>query len=445
MKKYFKIPQDYLVVLENTKTALIEVSEKALGFVKENILGMQKQEATALKQRQKDFDKRVFEYRNDFMKNCPYHERLGGADVITRSYSRIIEYYNKNKEFEAEANELNNLETLFDIEPIKYKALSDCTKELGQLKYVWDLVSLVDFQFASWSTTMWDKIDPDNLEMLVKNFQTNLCNPNSALNKEIKTWKTFTSLLDRVKNMAQVMPLVKDLNSEFMKDRHWQRLKDHIESDIPYDQPTFCLNDLIKLELHKHVDFVTDLVDSAGKEHKIEVKIKQISKAWEDYTFTMVVPPGFDVPLLTEVGEIQEFVDADQMILMGMLSQKDVEEFRDKVDSQLKAVRQVDQVIQAWLKVQGNWRRLEPIFIGSDDIKLQLPEQAKRFEGIDAQFKDMLREAAEDVNVVNCCTVDGRLTLLQNFQLEIELCEKSLKEYLGEKKKIFPRFYFASE
>ena len=57
----------------------------------------------------------------------------------------------------------------------------------------------------------------------------------------------------------------------------------------------------------------------------------------------------------------------------------------------------------------------------------------------------MLREAAEDVNVVNCCTVDGRLTLLQNFQLEIELCEKSLKEYLGEKKKIFPRFYFASE
>lgn len=50
LKKYVKIP-DYLVVLENTKTALIEVSEKALGFVKENILNMQKQEATALKQR----------------------------------------------------------------------------------------------------------------------------------------------------------------------------------------------------------------------------------------------------------------------------------------------------------------------------------------------------------------------------------------------------------
>jgi dynein heavy chain len=179
---------------------------------------------------------------------------------------------------------------------------------------------------------------------------------------------------ERVKNMAQVMPLVKDLNSPDMKDRHWTRLMAHIERDIPYNQDSFCLNDLIKLELHKHIDFVSDLVDSAGKENKIELSIKKISKNWEQQEFTMKYKG--DVPLLsiTEVGEIQEIVDQDQMTLMGMLSQKDVEEFREKVDGQLKTVRQVDSVIQAWLKLQGNWSRLEPIFIGSDDIKLQLPE-----------------------------------------------------------------------
>jgi hypothetical protein len=44
--------------------------------------------------------------------------------------------------------------------------------------------------------------------------------------------------------------------------------------------------------------------------------------------------PKNEVPLLniTSVGEIQEFVDADQMTLMGMLSQKDVDEFREKVE-----------------------------------------------------------------------------------------------------------------
>jgi dynein heavy chain len=55
------------------------------------------------------------------------------------------------------------------------------------------------------------------------------------------------------------------------------------------------------------------------------------------------------------------------------------------------------------------------------------------------------REAYEDTNVVNMCSVDGRLKLLEDFSLEIEICEKSLKEYLGEKSKIFPRFYFCSE
>jgi predicted protein tyrosine phosphatase len=70
---------------------------------------------------------------------------------------------------------------------------------------------------------------------------------------------------------------------------------------------------LIKLELHKHVDYVTDLVDSAGKEHKIETKIKQISEAWADYTFTMkwMKAGEQEVPLLVDTGDIQECVDQD--------------------------------------------------------------------------------------------------------------------------------------
>jgi hypothetical protein len=48
-KHQLKMDVDYLVGLENSKTALVEVSEKALGSVKESILNMQKQEAASLK------------------------------------------------------------------------------------------------------------------------------------------------------------------------------------------------------------------------------------------------------------------------------------------------------------------------------------------------------------------------------------------------------------
>ena len=82
--------------------------------------------------------------------------------------------------------------------------------------------------------------------------------------------------------------------------------------------------------------------------------------------------------------------------------------------------------------------------MGSEDIKLQLPDEAKRFETIDGAFKEMLREAREEPGVIVDCTWEGREELLNNFFLEIETCEKALNEYLEEKKKVFARFYFVS-
>jgi dynein heavy chain len=317
-KHQLKMDTDYLVGLENSKTALADVSEKALGSVKEAILGMQKQEAASLKDKQKDFDKRVYEYRNEFLKGLPYHVKDSGDSIIADSYAKITEYYKTTNAYENEAADLNNLETLFDIEPIKYKALQDCKGELLNLKVCWDLVALIDYQFASWSTTLWNDIDPDELERLIKQFQGNQCSPNSAQNKDIKSWKAFVSLNERVRNMAQVMPLIKDLHSPFMKDRHWKRLMGITGQQIPYDQPTFCLDDLIRLELFKYAEDVTELVEGAAKEEKIEMNINKITKVWESLDFNFV--DYNEVPILGDISEVVEIVDQDQMTLMGMLS-----------------------------------------------------------------------------------------------------------------------------
>jgi len=95
--------------------------------------------------------------------------------------------------------------------------------------------------------------------------------------------------------------------------------------------------------------------------------------------------------------------------------------------------------------VQRNWQRLEPIFVGSDDIRAQLPEDTKRFEKVDNEWKDLMREAKEEPGVVAACTADGREELLNTFNSEIETCEKALNDYLQAKKKIFARFYFVSD
>jgi hypothetical protein len=65
-KHQFKMDTDFLVGLENSKTALDEVSMNALGPVKETILPLQTKEASNIKDRLIKFEIKVGEFRLDF-------------------------------------------------------------------------------------------------------------------------------------------------------------------------------------------------------------------------------------------------------------------------------------------------------------------------------------------------------------------------------------------
>lgn len=73
-----------------------------------------------------------------------------------------------------------------------------------------------------------------------------------------------------------------------------------------------------------------------------------------------------------------------------------------------------------------------------------MPDDTKRFEKVDIEFKDMMRDAFDNPGVIEACCTDGREELLNGFNTDIESCEKALNAYLEEKKKVFPRFYFLS-
>lgn len=70
-----------------------------------------------------------------------------------------------------------------------------------------------------------------------------------------------------------------------------------------------------------------------------------------------------------------------------MLTSKYIAHFLEEVSHWQKQLSTADQVINIWFEVQRAWSHLESIFIGSDDIRNQLPEDATRFDHIDEQFK----------------------------------------------------------
>lgn len=80
------------------------------------------------------------------------------------------------------------------------------------------------------------------------------------------------------------------------------------------------------------------------------------------------------VPLLCTDAELIETLEDNQVQLQNLMSSKYIAHFLDEVSSWQSKLSVADSVISIWFEVQRTWTHLESIFIGSEDIRSQMPE-----------------------------------------------------------------------
>jgi dynein heavy chain, axonemal len=144
---------------------------------------------------------------------------------------------------------------------------------------------------------------------------------------------------------------------------------------------------------------------------------------------------------------ITEALETDNLTLQNMSGGKYVqgnEKFKQMVNDWQTKLGTVESVLTCWGDVQKKWQALESIFIGSADIRVQLPEDSKRFDAINADFQDLMRSAPDVTDVIQACNFEGRDERLNNLLSQLEMCEKALQDYLETKRIAFPRFYFVA-
>lgn len=147
------------------------------------------------------------------------------------------------------------------------------------------------------------------------------------------------------------------------------------------------MNDLVLLDLNKYEDDVKNTVDKSVKEMSMEKSLKEFTEIWNEMQFEYLPHPRTKINLLKVKEEIIEVLEDNQVQLQNMLNSKFVGHFYNEVAEWQIKLNTADHVINLWLEVQRTWAYLEAIFIGSDDIRTQLPEDTKRFEVLDKEFK----------------------------------------------------------
>ena len=362
---------------------------------KEEIQPIQNSMAESISKDVANFANKVNRFRMNFRTNAPFSY----TGPSSEAYKMLDQHVNLLRNIEKEALEFHDLEELFELAESEYVELKDSRSEIVILKKAWDITALVDAKFEKWSGTLWLDIDCDNLLEETSHLDKQV----STLPRGMRNWVVYKTLSDRVKNMAVVIPLIGELHNEAMQDRHWKSVMTLTHSH--FDKGAhFCLANVLDLKLHAHVDDVQEIVEVAVKERKIEKRMQSIEDAWTGLAFNFVPYKDSETKMLGASSDIVEVLEEHQLNLQTMAGMgKFVDYFRDRVEEWQRTLGTVETVLKLWTSVQRTWMSLESIFLTSKDIRSQLPDDTKRFEGIDQSFRNMMGDVINTPVVVQAC------------------------------------------
>lgn len=434
LKKYGKNLDDYEVKLLSEAPMKWDSTVNLVYKVKEKVNNLQNDEVDKIKEKVEKFEADLVQFRKTFRDEAPFSYDMEPSEA----YRLIAHFHEEINDMEVKAAKLTDLEKVFELNVSKHRQIKKNRAENKLLKHCWDMVALVLHQFDDWKKTPWNKIDTDGLVIMCKKMQAQV----QQMPADVRNWDVYNGLLNAVKNLLTVLPLVTLLRSPSMEERHWRELK--LATGKNFNREVnFCLSSILQLELHNHVGDVEYIVELAGKESKIAVSMERIEMSWKQLELEFGEKKG--VGIINPPAEIMQQLEEDMAMLQNMQGQgKYVEHFIEIVTKWQRNLSNAETVLFDWLEVQSKWSSLEAIFLGSKDIRVQLPEDSRRFDEIDAFWKDLMSHAKDTPNVVEACSAPGRSEILETMKIGLEQCEKSLNQYLENKRKSFPRFYFLS-
>jgi dynein heavy chain len=87
-----------------------------------------------------------------------------------------------------------------------------------------------------------------------------------------------------------------------------------------------------------------------------------------------------------------------------MTSSRYLSTFEEKITYWQKSLADIAENVVTIGEVQRSWSFLENLFIGSDEVKKELPEAAERFKDIDVDVKKLLIDCKKKQKALDFCT-----------------------------------------
>ncbi|XP_009290539.2 dynein axonemal heavy chain 11 isoform X1 [Danio rerio] len=401
--------------------------------VKHEVAPLHNAEVVIIRRKCVAFEKKLYQFRGKFRTEAPLQYNTD------KPYACLDKCHMEMLALEEENADLQESCKLFEVSSPDTKQLRLCQRDNAVLKQLWDLLLCAQSSISAWTGTKWREINVEQMETELRRFTKEM----RVLDKEARVWDVYVGLERVLSDLLASLRAVTELLNPAMRDRHWAQLISTTGVDFTLSKGT-TLEDLLALQLHRYEDVVHSTVGKAVREISTEKVLTEISQMWARMEFVYEEHYRTAIPMLKCSDELLESLEESQVQLQVLLHSKQAVFFHEQVLELQAQLTQADSVLLLWLEVQRTWAHLESIFMSSEDIQQQLPEEAQQFCSIDSDFKNLMFKNGNTRNVIAATNRPNLLPTLEDLQRRLSVCEKALAKYLEAKRMAFPRFYFLS-
>ena len=193
----------------------------------------------------------------------------------------------------------------------------------------------------------------------------------------------------------------------------------------------------------KYLEICSDVGEKAYREAKIEEQLNEIDKKWKEIFFVLSEHKLPKLPTIANWNEINKDLDTHIMDVQQLDLSPFKGPFSDQIARWNKDLLLISSVLEEWNKCQKSWIYLQPVF-DSGDIAKDIPYEHKKFKMTDRMWRDLMTSLNNNRNVKYNCSQEGLFEKLKEANMNLENVEKGLNQYMENKRKIFPRFFFIS-
>ncbi len=171
------------------------------------------------------------------------------------------------------------------------------------------------------------------------------------------------------------------------------------------------------------------MIREAQGEMALEQFLSEVKEFWGAYEFELVNYQN-KCRLIRGWDDLFEKLDENLGSLTSMQQSPYYQVFAAEAGTWHKQLSELRLVLDVWIDVQRRWVYLEGIFLGSQDIKAQLPNEYARFKSIDSEFVGLMRKVSYKPRAMDVLAIDGLQRTLEHVEDLLSKIQRALGEYV---------------